>query len=476
MKLPSIFILSLLGVGILISCEGLVEGLNDDPNNPTTASYQNILTGAEVGNIILQTGETARRAGIFCGYYTGIQRQHQGFDSYTVTTSDFDNLWDDAFVNTLRNAKEAQEAAAQEGIEGVTAGIAQVIQAMAYGTEASLFGDIPFDEAADISIEHPKFEAQVQVYQKIHLLLDEAILNLSTGTGRPTSGSDIFFDGNPDAWTEVAYTLKARYFLHVKNYEAAYAAAANGIQSMASSLYAPHGSGADESNLTYQFFAVQVRGADLITSDFMTSLVAPDPATNPQIANYRGNTKTNETGRYKFYFQINDVGTQPNTISGLAAQEASAPMVTYQENLLILAEAGLRSQSFGIGLSHLNEFRAFMSTGGYLTSASPADILYDPYVSADFDNGGMENPDGLSSENALLREILQERYVTLFGQIEGFCDTRRTLGEGTVRVPVAPNTGNELPQRFIYPQSEIDRNKNVPNPIPGFFEATMVNQ
>ncbi len=88
----------------------------------------------------------------------------------------------------------------------------------------------------------------------------------------------------------------------------------------------------------------------------------------------------------------------------------------------------------------------------------------------------MENPDGLSSENALLREILQERYVTLFGQIEGFCDTRRTLGEGTVRVPVAPNTGNELPQRFIYPQSEIDRNKNVPNPIPGFFEATMVNQ
>jgi len=66
MKLPSIFILSLLGVGILISCEGLVEGLNDDPNNPTTASYQNILTGAEVGNIILQTGETSRRAGIFC--------------------------------------------------------------------------------------------------------------------------------------------------------------------------------------------------------------------------------------------------------------------------------------------------------------------------------------------------------------------------------------------------------------------------
>ncbi|MFT5571083.1 MAG: hypothetical protein ACI9RP_003142, partial [Cyclobacteriaceae bacterium] len=38
------------------------------------------------------------------------------------------------------------------------------------------------------------------------------------------------------------------------------------------------------------------------------------------------------------------------------------------------------------------------------------------------------------------------------------------------------NTGSVLPQRFVYPQSEIDRNPNAPSPIPDFFEPTDVNQ
>jgi len=75
-----------------------------------------------------------------------------------------------------------------------------------------------------------------------------------------------------------------------------------------------------------------------------------------------------------------------------------------------------------------------------------------------------------------LREILEERYVSFFGQIEGFNDMRRTQTETLVRVPVAPNAGTELPQRFLYPQSEIDRNASTPSPIPGLFARTPANQ
>ncbi|WP_235299248.1 hypothetical protein [Portibacter marinus] len=50
------------------------------------------------------------------------------------------------------------------------------------------------------------------------------------------------------------------------------------------------------------------------------------------------------------------------------------------------------------------------------------------------------------------------------------------MNEIGVRVPVQPNMGSELPQRFLYPQSEIDRNTSVPNPIPGLFTPTDINQ
>lgn len=459
----------------MVSCDDLFEGVNDDPNNPTEASYNNILTGAEVGNIILQTGETARRAGIFAGYYTGIDRQHLGFSQYTVTTSDFDDLWDDAFVNALRNARVAEQAATDEGISGVSIGITQVLQAMAFGTATSLYGDIPFDEAV-FEVANPAFEDQVTVYGKIQGLLDAAITNLQQGTGRPPGGSDIYLDGDPQVWIEVAYTLKARYFMHTRDYSSAYNAAQNGISASANGLYGPHGTGLDESNLNYQFFAVYSRAADLVTSDFMVSLVAPSAAISPDFTRYRGNAKTDETGRYGYYFEVNGVGTQPNTSTGFGAQTAPSALVTHEENLLILTEAGFRTEGFNTGLQRLNDFRAFMDAGGYLTNANAADVQYDAYDAADFANGGIENMDGQSAESALLREILEERYITFFGQIEGFNDTRRTESETVVRVPVSPNVGSQFPQRFIYPQSEIDRNSNIPNPIPDFFAPTRVNQ
>lgn len=464
------FILFLIIIICTQSCNNIVEGINDDPNNQTQSSYQSILTGAEVGNILLQTGESARRAGIFSGQYTGIDRQHLGFNQYSVTTSDFDALWNDGFVDALRNAIVTEQAANKENIGPVTVGISQVLQAQVIGTLASLYGDIPFDEVVNEEFSNPKFENQQTVYLKIQALLDKAISNLEQGTGRPASGSDLYFNGSAQAWLECAYTLKARFYMHVKDYTKAYAAASLGISSINNSMYGPHGTASENSNLNYQFFAIEVRQSDLVVSDFMAGLV------NSTSPTYRGNSKTDETGRNNFYFTTNTNGVQPNTLDGFAAQTAPAPLVTYEENLLILAESGFRVNGFDNGLSHLNIFRSFMSSDGYLRNVNSSNILYAAYNLSDFQVGGIENVDGISRDNALLREILEERYVTLFGQIESFNDIRRTQNESVVRVPVIPNIGNELPQRFLYPQSEIDRNTNIPNPIPNFFDKTIVNQ
>ena len=141
-----------------------------------------------------------------------------------------------------------------------------------------------------------------------------------------------------------------------------------------------------------------------------------------------------------------------------------------------MAESGLRSKNFYTGLSHLNEFRGYMNGGGYFNNGY--DTLtrkYDPYIQGDFEPSGIENSDNITKEDALLREILEERYITFYAQIEGFNDVRRTRKEN-YGVQLTPNTGSSLPERFLYPQSEIDTNPNTPSPIPGFFEPTRVNK
>ena len=248
------YILLFLSIILTQSCSDLVEDLNNDPNNQTQSAYQTILTGAEVGNMLFQTGENARRACIFAGQYTGIDRQHLGFSQYSVTTSDFDALWNDGYVDALRNAIITEEAANNENIGPVTIGITQVLQAQSFGTLTALYGDIPFDEAVNEDFPNPMFNNQVDVYSKIQTLLDKAISNLQQGSGKPAIGSDIYFDGNPQAWIESAYTLKARFYMHIKDYPKAYTAAQNGISSSDNNMYGPHGTAAEDFNLNYQFF------------------------------------------------------------------------------------------------------------------------------------------------------------------------------------------------------------------------------
>jgi hypothetical protein len=135
---------------------------------------------------------------------------------------------------------------------------------------------------------------------------------------------------------------------------------------------------------------------------------------------------------------------------------------------------------FTAGLNRLNTYRAYMNTGAYINSTylTTGNFRYDPYLAADFDAGGMENGGAspITNVRALLREIMEERYVNFIGQIEGFNDLRRVFKETDIRVPVPLNFGTQFPQRFLYPQVEIDVNPSTPNPTPTLYDPTPVNR
>ncbi|MBK8653083.1 MAG: hypothetical protein IPN20_04080 [Haliscomenobacter sp.] len=74
------FIITAVLLFLGFSCNDLVEGINEDPNNPTSASYQYVLTGAEVGNIIYKPEKPPVKRGFSVVFYwnrpsaPGVQR------------------------------------------------------------------------------------------------------------------------------------------------------------------------------------------------------------------------------------------------------------------------------------------------------------------------------------------------------------------------------------------------------------------
>ena len=466
------FLLLIFAALCSASCKKAVEGFNTDPNNPLDADAITMLTGIQVGNMAIQEGEPARIAGMWSGYFTGEQQQYQAFHQYLIIARNFDDTWQRIFSGVLKNDRLMKQKAYQVNNRRLI-GVAQVIEANLMGTATALWGDIPFVQAGNDNFPNPAYDPQAQVYGYIQALLDSAIVNLASASFVDFSLQDIHFGGNMTKWTQTAYTLKARYYMHTRQYQQALTAAQSGISTAANNWVAPHSNaGKGSYNLYYQFF-VQDRptwltGANAYAVGYL----------NPSHARYRGNAKTIERSRYNYLYSS---ATNPNyTVNGFYYQTVSFPMATYAENLLILAEADARVNGFTAGLTRLNAFRAYMTSGGYIGSfyLTAGNYKYDPYAAADFAAGGMENggTTPLAQDRALLREIMEERYLTFIGQIEGYNDLRRTFGETDIRVPVPANTGTQFPKRFLYPQVEVDLNSSTPNPIPSLFTPTPLNQ
>jgi hypothetical protein len=667
MKLNNAAIAILLSLSIA-SCKKWVEGINTDPNNAQDATAATMLTGVQLSNVVVQEGELARRAGMWSGYFTGQLFQYNSYQLYNVIANDYNDTWNQVFAATIKNCRLMRQKALQ--VNNIRlAGVARVIEAHAAGTAVALWGDIPYSQVFNENFPNPVYEPQARLYDSLQVLLDSAINNLASPSFINFAAQDILYQGDNIKWRQAAYTLKARYYLHTKQYALALAAAQNGINVPGNSMVMTHIDNANGSNLYSQFTIDERPGFMNAAGTYAVSII------NPAGAKYRGNSKTNETARYRYLYK-SGTDINNNNTGGAFFRTTAFPLITYAENLLIMAEADFRLNGFTAGLNRLNTYRAWLNTGGHLSStyAVPGTFRYDPYVAADFNNGGIENsnnpfvtyalsanatgtvsgpgaasiipanvtttgfsvpiyrtlgmkltgnPNGdstttnpnwaaegtattvnatfsgitfnnttryvqfdittapgsnfamqnislpvtvtgagtlnaavafstdnwasftyltpsgsggepisssvslsvglpasvpltnnrfsvrliiwrkfasvgnyasanvgstfftlstippassLTADQALIREILEERYVSFFGQIEGFNDLRRTQNETLVRVPVLPNTGTQFPQRFLYPQSEIDRNSSTPNPIPGIFVRTPVNQ
>ena len=453
---------------MLPSCE-IPTDLNDNPNEITLQDVDAnlFLNGAQLANIMLQNSHLNRITGMFSGQLVGYTSLYSNIYGYALSTVESNDEWNGCYTGVLTNTRHIREAVPDDKL---LVGIAKVIEAHAMGTLAILMGDVPYTEVVS-DVEDPKFDTQVSVINAMTSLLDDAITDLGSASSRSES-YDIYYGGDKDNWLAAAYTLKARYALVQSKYSDALTAANMGISSSADDMnFIPRGDAATSEGDKNLFNAILSgsRTGDLGNNgSYLLELL------NDTTSAYRGNAKTNETARHNYY-KIDETSGEGNL--GVIERFEPMPMVTYSENQLIKAEAAARTG--GDGLGHLNDYRAWLASGGRLNATFNSDttIQYDAYVSADFASGGMENSDGVSAETALLREIIEERYVSGFGTYMPFNDHRRLRGdsETDLIVPFPLNPGGTAHvERIPYAQDELTSNSNMTED-PGLYAKTKVN-
>ena len=432
---------SLIALGTIIlgfsSCSKDIDTINKtNPNQFGGSTPELKITGAQMANVLIQEGELARMAGIFSGYFVGADRQYVSLNSYKFLASDLDNAWNSLYSEGLAQCRLIKDAT-KNNVNPELFGVASITEAQLLLTASSLWGDVPNTEACDDKNLNPKFDKMSDVHKYCIALLDSAIPNV-TGSSNYAAA----YAGNFD-WAEVANTLKARAYLRMKDYANAKAAAQNGV-GLGHDLMANHSTASPGAwNLYYDFLDYDRPG--YLGCDGAWIVQFLDTANK----NCRNNAKTDETPRFKYYFTPNNyTALDPNMIDGIFATTNNYALVTYAENESILAECESRLGSDANALVHLNNVRAELNaTYG----------AYSAYDIADFGPSGLIK--GTTASAALLKEILMEKYVCLYGQLETYADVRRTAN--ALGIPDNSGISKGLPQCFLVPQAELNSNTNA---------------
>jgi starch-binding outer membrane protein, SusD/RagB family len=403
-----------------------------DPNNPKTAGADNLFIAIQVNVSARMTDAIAQSVCIWMQACSGQQSPYLGWGQYVIGSDDYYGPWADFYGGAgLLDLKILEDSTIRRG-DSVYTGQAYVLEALLVGTLADIWGDVPYSQAGNFAkFPHPALDPQQQVYDSILTKLSTAIVLLgATGpTNAGALGNDASFGGDPTLWTALAYTLRARYFMHMAKklgpamYDSALAAAANGIATDGGNFVSANLATADQANLWYQMETVFptfiVAGGVLVD----TLANAADP-------------------RLSVYFDQNNggmfVGANPGQTGGdfspldtlvRLKQGFQQPLVTFEENQLIIAEAALQTGNPAVALTALNVERTAQGV---------------PTFGA-----------------ATLHNIMVEKYIALFQNIEVWSDWRRT------NLPaLTPFGGGAIPRRIQYQDEEVAANPSIPGPGP----------
>jgi len=422
---------AVLGLTIAGGCNSFLDSPKavTDPNNPTVASTNQLFEGVLANTFGNQEGPIAMLICQWmqqCAGVNGRFVETQGNYTIDATTFDinFQNIYNGGGLIGIRDIESKATAAGDK----LYLGIAEVLEAMNMMFAADVWGDIPYTEAVS-SNATPAFDGQMSIYASLLTLLDKAIADIAAG-GTGPGPADLVYGGDAQKWTEAAHTLKARIYLHqveklgLAQYTSALNEAKKGISTPANDWKSVHSSNTSERNMWAQFQKSSF-GADLVAGARLVNIMNADG--DPRLPDYFGQ---NSAGAYVGYDVTTKAAVDWSPILGSGRTDDDAfrqPIMTWEENQLIIAEANLQKPVPNVAAAQtaLNAVRAARGKG----------------VVA-----------------ATLANVMAEKYIVTFQNLEAFNDYKRTCLPA-----LTPASGRTvIPGRFLYGETEMQTNANAP--------------
>ncbi len=450
-----------------------------DVNTPTGSATEeqlsmNDLLGPTIYHTVLAQYFAERTFGNYTQYFTG-----QGGTATGATSNA--STWSNVYLYALPNSNTILEKA-EETNSTHFSGIARILIAINLGIATDSYDNIPYTEAS-LGSENltPAFESQESIYASINSLLDQAIVELSADNGSefsPTSTGDIAYGGDVEKWLKAAYTLKARYAMHLSEVDQQTAATTallnleNGFDSNEDDLQIFF----DERTLnpwhSREVLApntgnVHDKIGDQLVS-YMNGSIYPFESglitIDPRLAVY-ADVEGEEGDPYRGYVTggngISSDGEDANTDFAdegfYTSVDSPITIITYAEAMFLKAEA------------------EFLVNGGDETSVGSTTEAYNAYlggIQANMDKLEVASEDyladtGIATGEAalMLNHIFKEKYIANFLNPETYVDFRRYDFSPDVFKELAlpvDTESSEFPGSWLvraqYPDSEEARN------------------
>ncbi len=494
-KIKYIGIIACTTVLTFTSCTKEFFDINKSPNSPVELQLSEILPTAELA-MGQAVGNDLKIAGGFWSQYWAQNfnsSQYKTFDVYNVAADAQRGAWLLLYTDALSDLNYIIKKGGEEANTNYVA-IATILKAYNFQILTDAFGDIPFSEAGkgDEGIYSPKYDSQKDVYNGIIAMLKTGISKIDEASDLHPGNDDLIYHGDMHLWRKFANTTLLRVYMRLTNVDVAKAQA--GIEELEAqnAEFLDYGAAGSETakidytatggntNPLYSSYVALGRTRNLVAS--ATAIKAFNKLSDTRLTKfYTPASGTTYVGIPNGYLGADNTGgfpTAPTALSytgsitgvnPLDATSSAAPVVFMSdfESYFLQAEAvergwlsGDAKQLYedGIAISYLALGLPISATSPYATYIKRPEVEYSLQV----------------NKADKFQAIYFQKWYAMCGtqNFEAWTEGRRTgYIEENMGATLADNKfftrsltagANPLPQRALYPNTEITANANFP--------------